>query len=74
MSNVMKFRVLEPVRHESHDPVLGFISEKFDEGVVSPKNEQQEAALRKLVELGVAEEVKSSSSSSSAPAAKKKGA
>lgn len=59
MSSVNKFRVLEAVRHESHDPVLGAISEKFDAGDVTPKNEQQEAALRKLVELGVAEEVAS---------------
>lgn len=51
----MRFRVNEAVRHEAYDAVLGKIEESFAEGPVTPKNEAQEAALTKLVDLGLAE-------------------
>lgn len=51
----MRYRVREKVRHESSDPMLGVIAFTFDKGVHEPKSEQEEAALKVLVDAGLAE-------------------
>lgn len=51
----MKFKVAEDVRYEAHDPVLGAVECEFKAGDVTPKSEQEESALRGLVDMGMAE-------------------
>jgi len=50
-----KYHVKKAVSVETTDPMLGLITCKFAAGVVTPKSEQEEAALKIAVASGVAE-------------------
>lgn len=53
----VKWRVKEPVRFQSHDPIAGG-ELTFKAGEHAPKSEQEEHALRELEAMGLAEAVK----------------
>ena len=52
-----RFRVSEPVHIETHHGTHGPIELTFEAGEVTPRSEQEEAALLHLTTLGLAEEV-----------------
>jgi len=54
---MVRYRVSEPVHLETHHGTHGPIELSFPAGEVSPRSEQEEAALLHLTYLGLAEEV-----------------
>ena len=52
-----RYRVSEPCHLETHHATHGPIDLSFKAGEVSPRSEQEEAALLHLTYLGLAEEV-----------------
>jgi len=54
---VARYRVSEPVHMETHDATHGPIEVSFDAGEVTPRSEQEEAALAHLASVGFAERI-----------------
>jgi hypothetical protein len=55
--SVTRYRVSEPVHLETHHGTHGPIELIFEAGEVTPRSEQEEAALLHLKTIGLAEEV-----------------
>jgi phage terminase large subunit-like protein len=50
----MKFRVKEDVKFQTNTPMFGAVRVSFAKGTHTPKNEQEELALKALVKKGLA--------------------
>lgn len=64
-----RFRLSEPVHIETHHGTHGPIDLSFPAGDVSPRSEQEEAALLHLVGIGLAERIGETPAPASTPEA-----